>query len=381
LCCSGFAAWLSELFNHSAWFWMRLMMRASEYGASLPGAFHRVPAPGFILTSALYLAIIGWGLRTSKTFRLASFGLAAFLGLVSAINGWIGRNDVIVTIIPMRGGHAIVIEQPGRTNKVMIDCGDEQSAAYVTRPFLESRGYSELAALVLTHGDVRHVGGARLIAEEFRVGAVFASKVRSRSPSYRRVLDWLQQRSGNLRRVAAGDVIAGLTVLHPAQDSSLTVADDNAIVLGGQLAGVQVLMLSDLGAEGQMALADRGGIRPGGIVITGLPSRGEALGEGLIAQVKPELVVVADANWPAYSRAPEQLRQRLGRLGVPVLDGSEVGAVTLRLRNGRWLASTMFRGGSKTWVLLDKSVDDNSGMENLFGPEEAEQRRGDRTLM
>ena len=130
-------------------------------------------------------------------------------------------------------------------------------------------------------------------------------------------------------------------MIHPARGESFAMADDNAIVLDGELGGVRLLLLSDLGPEGQAALIERGGPGRGGIVVTGLPSRGEPLSESLIEAVNPELVIVADSDWPAYERAGEAVRKRLGKSGVPVLYCSDVGTVTLRLKAGHWQFSTM----------------------------------------
>ena len=58
LICGDWARPLTVLFNHSSWFWMLLMVRLSEWFASLPGAWFYVPQPSLAL-SALYYLLLG----------------------------------------------------------------------------------------------------------------------------------------------------------------------------------------------------------------------------------------------------------------------------------------------------------------------------------
>lgn len=341
--CGAWVGWLSELFNWSAWFWMRLMMYLGENAARLPGAFFRVPKLEPTLTAAFYLALLASGIQgaNARAWRQKLFGAAVCSLLVFLSGLWCERNEVTVTVIPMNGGHAVVIDGPGRENDLLIDPGDERSAGYIVKPFLEACGYSTFPRMLLTHGDVRHVGGASLIADEFSVPIIFTGHSRSRSPSYRRMLARLEQQPTRWRKVAAGDTISGLQVLHPGKDESFAIADDNAVVLGGLLAGVQLLLLSDLGIEGQRALLERGEFQPGGIVVTGLPSRGEALSDDLLKALQAQLVIVADSEQPSYARASDNFRHRLAKHGIRAVYCSDVGSVTLRLQNGHFRVRTM----------------------------------------
>ena len=116
------------------------------------------------------------------------------------------------------------------------------------------------------------------------------------------------------------------------------------MVLQGLVGGVRFLFLSDLGPAGQAALLERGRLEQGGIVVAGLPSRGEPLRDELIEAVRPELIVVADADWPMRERAGEALRERLAKWGARVLYTSDIGTVTLRMKNGQWQVRTMNSG-------------------------------------
>ena len=96
-----------------------------------------------------------------------------------------------------------------------------------------------------------------------------------------------------------------------------------------------MLLLGTLGRPGQEALLQRHPELRADIVVTGLPQRGEAVSDALIEQLRPRAIVIADSDYPATTRASPALHARLGQYHIPILYGREVGAVTLRLRNGQ----------------------------------------------
>jgi hypothetical protein len=75
-------------------------------------------------------------------------------------------------------------------------------------------------------------------------------------------------------------------------------------------------------------------------VIAGLPARDEPLCEPLLDLLRPRVIVMADAKFPASRRAPAKLRQRLARRGARVVYGRDNGALTLELTPGGWSLRT-----------------------------------------
>jgi competence protein ComEC len=269
--------------------------------------------------------------------------------LASSIAGgwWSSRHTVTLTVLALRSGAALFVDAPGRHNDLLLDCGDEGSVKNSVGPFLQAQGVNRLACLAVTHGDIRHVGGAETTLKAFRVHRVAVSGAPSRSPSYRRLLHSLDTRPERRAWVHAGDGLAGWTVLHPAQGESHPQADDNVLVLGGTVEQVRVLLLGDLGTAGQAALLRRGTDLRADIVVVGLPARGEPLSEALMAAIQPRLIVLQDAEYPVSERAGPKLIARLERHGIPICSASTDGTITLRLSAGHWEARAM-RGRSVT---------------------------------
>jgi beta-lactamase superfamily II metal-dependent hydrolase len=128
---------------------------------------------------------------------------------------------------------------------------------------------------------------------------------------------------------ASIEAMAGWDVLHPAPTDRFTTADDNAVVLRGTLGGVRVLLLSDLGRQGQRALLERTADLGADLVVAGLPREGEPLGPALLERINPQLIVVASAEYPAPERVKPATRERLRATGKTVLFAEELGTIQL----------------------------------------------------
>jgi ComEC/Rec2-related protein len=339
LFCGNWLPGLTELFNHSAWFWMTTISHLCDWARQLPAAWFYVPAPtigGMALYYALLVGLLsGWLTAPARRRWLAVAGGLLCVG--GAALWLVGRQNVQITLLPLEGGAAHFIDAPGRGRDLLIDCGNAERAERVLKPFLGAQGVNRLSWVVFSHGDVRHVGGAELIQETFRPRRVATSAARFRSPAYRSALARLAGSPEQWVRLHPGDTVAGWRVLHPSETDAAPLADDKALVMRADFYGHRVLLLSDLGKTGQAALLARGEDLRADIVVTGLPRQSEPLADALLEAIHPRLIIVTDAPFPAAERAGKLLRERLAKQGVPVIYTSDTGAATLLLRPGRWL--------------------------------------------
>ena len=329
-------AWLpaaSELFNHAGWLFMLAMIWFSQWCAHLPLGFFYVPAPPVWLClvwfAALFPLLSGWALtRERRRWSLPAYAVIS-VGVVAW--AWAGRSEIRLDVLPLSGGHAVWMSGPARGDQLLVDCGDSRSVEFVTIPFLRSRGVNRLDQLLLTHGDVRHIGGATNLFQAVNPTTVFKSPLRFRSVVYRSV----ERQSRHFVPVADGDHVGRWTVLHPAATDQFAQADDGSVVLSADLYGTRVLLLSDLGRPGQDVLLKRHPEIRADIVITGLPAVGEPVVDVLLEQLRPRLIIIADAELPATQRASPQLRERLARHKISVLYCRDSGAITLLLKPGK----------------------------------------------
>jgi ComEC/Rec2-related protein len=327
----------AEWFNHTAWLAMWLMIRISQWAAQLPGGCFHIGTPG-ILGFALYYALLvaamaGWLLK--PRIRVWTAAGLALLFLAWLVPKLASPPSTRLTVLPL-GGAAICVDAPGTKNDLLIDCGNRNSAEFVLKPFLRSQGLNRFAGLVLTHGDVNHVGGGGFILDQFRVHETLSGPIEFRSASYRELQKRLQLTHGSVRTLEREAALGPWRVLHPEKTDRFSQADDGALVLHAQLGGARVLLLSDLGKPGQNALLSRYPDLRADIVVSGIPMQGEPLAEGLLDVLRPQAILVADSLYPAAARASHRLRERLETRGLPVFYTSERGALTVVLRGKDW---------------------------------------------
>ena len=331
---------LCELFNHAAWFFMWLMIRASEWFAALPGAWCYVRAPSSLQFALYYGTLIsltaGW-LAKPRLRVWVGAGLL-LLGLACAGQWLAMRPETRVTVLPLRGGHAVFCAAPESADVFLRDCGDDSATQFVTQPFLKHEGVNRLPAFLLSHGDVRQIGGATNILCNFPPRQLITSPLRFRSPNYRSLFDGESAGRPPHRVVQRGERLGHWQVLHPDAGDAFSQADDNALVLHGDFGGVRLLLLSDLGRRGQELLRQRYPDLRADIIVTGLPTQGEPLHDSLIQLFQPRLIILADSEFPATRRAPPRLRERLAGTRIPTFYTRETSAVQIRLRHGKFTA-------------------------------------------
>ena len=339
LACGDMLPAIGELFNHSAWLSMTLMCKLSEACSDLPGAWRNVAPPTPLASGLYYMMLTGlFNLRVIRGHRARAWAAAALVfGGCALAAAMIPTTTAKITVFALRGGGCVFIDAPGRSEDLLIDCGDEHNARSVVTPFLRSQGQNRLANVALTHGDTMHSGGYREISRAFPIQNLIYNPVPSRSPSYRKIIGNL---SPNAHSGVNGATFGNWRILHPHENDGFPSGDDNAMVLLSEFQGLRALFLSDLGDEGQKTLYQRHPDLRADILIASLPARGTPLKNGLVSAVDPALIIVADAAGRTIGRAPPELRARLAALRTPVIYTSDSGAVTIEISKPGWRVRT-----------------------------------------
>ncbi len=322
-------AWLpglAGLFNNTTWALMKFIIWFSRWAAQWPAGNCNLAAPCagacLLYYAVLLLAATGWIFRSRHKWAVSSGLLAVGLGV--AAHWALGWRTARLDLLPVNG--VPVVFAAGE--KLLVDCGSEESARNLLKPFLCAQGVNRLDGLCLAVGRSGYFGGARLILADFPAAGIFTGATQDRSPAFRNLTAELRQTKGWLA-VKDGGQFDGWRVLHPGPSDHFAQADDNAVVLAREFNGHSVLLLPALGRDGQEALMRRHPDLRAEIVIAGLPARDEPLCEPLLDQLRPRLIVIADAKFPATRRAPAALRQRLARRAARVVYGRDNGALTL----------------------------------------------------
>jgi len=328
----------TELFNHAGWFLMECIRVSSEWFADWPKAFYYVSAPTvftiFYYYAVLLLAVTGWLFKP----ELRKWKFAA-VGLLTCCWCWQAYEDSLSTrlnVLSLNGGNAIYAHGNGIKKGLLIDCGTTNEVNLVTKSFLRAQGVNRLPGLMLTHGDLHQMGGAKVVRELFSVDTVYASPLRFRSAAYRNTLKEFEGVPGLLQTVSRNEQVGPWTILHPDAEDQFGRADDGAIVLTGSFYGTRILLLSDLGRSGQDTLVARYPSLKADVVVTGIPAGSEPLCDPLLDAIQPRVIIVTDSEYPVNARAAARVRRRLGKSKVPVIYMRFSGSVTIEFREGEF---------------------------------------------
>jgi ComEC/Rec2-related protein len=343
LICGTWLPAATELFNNAAWFLMAAMTAVSEWFTKIPGAYIYVRAPSWMWVGIYYGAVIvalnGWlKLRSGKIFATAAAVLVAIIYFAQWEKS---RANTELTVLPLDGGHAVFINGAGYHNQWLVDSGNAGAVNFTLTPFLRAQGVNKIPRLVLTEGDAKNCGGATLLGQIFGVGELWTSSVHFRSGIYNQTLDSFAKQSSSRRIFNYGDTNGGWHVLWPAGTNDLTRADDNALVLLGNFSGTKVLLLSDLSLVGQSALMAATNDLHADIVIAGLPTASEPLGNALADAIHPGVIVIADSDYPPMRHASRKLKDRLEQRDAPVIYTRDSGAVKIVINQTGWKLSAM----------------------------------------
>jgi len=245
---SRLAAWAAA--------WLELVARLV---ASLPSA--QIGATtSLALAAGIALVVLAWRheLRRSRTRGPAAvLGLVA-VGAVLAVAGWTALRPapvwdqpagLRVTFLDVGQGDSVLLETPSA--RVLVDQGPPEAdvAGQLTR-----MGIRSLSALVLTHPQRDHVGGAADVIRQLGVGAVLDPGLAATGPEREEAVAAARERRVRLHVVRAGSEFkAGGLVLRalwppdpgsPAEDPNL-----NALVLVATYGETDVLLTADAESE------------------------------------------------------------------------------------------------------------------------------------
>jgi competence protein ComEC len=237
--------------------------------ARLPGALRPIAdAPGPWLAAFGALNLTAVALLRAEKFRLGC-AVAAALAAAESARPFLskpGPGEARLTFLAVGHGDAAVLELPGAV--LLIDAGDSpRIAEQILLPFLRHRGIARLDAVLITHPDRDHYGGAAGLLDGIPVGFVLGPpEPEEKSASWdclrrranARGVAWKEGRAG--QRVYAGPGVAlwmlgpGESLAHPLRGGD---KNDRSLVAWLRIDREPgVLFTGDIEAAGQRALAE-----------------------------------------------------------------------------------------------------------------------------
>jgi competence protein ComEC len=295
------------------------------------------------VAAAMWLARrprIGARARRSLTVVYVCAGVVAWPLLLSMQ----GRGTVEVLMIDVGQGDAIALRSP-RGRWVLVDTGpasaDADPMAHAVVRALESHGVRRLEALVLTHPDLDHIGGATAVLASFEVGVVLDPGLPAGKEAFVGALELAATRRVPWRAARAGDHIdidgLWLDVLYPDTDLPPD-AETNAssIVLHASWGRFDALLSGDAYKDVDRLLAPML-TEPVEVLKVGHHGSDTSTDPLLLEHARPALALISVGRSNRYGHPAPEVLDRLLRSGAEIHRTDREGTVSVLGRpDGRW---------------------------------------------
>ncbi len=326
--------------------------RLATLGAAVPlGHLRGDAGVPFALPWIVLLVIAAWWATVRPTWsvvgrRLALAGAcASWLGL--GVAHWPARHEAGLTmyVLAVGQGDAIALRTPGG-RWLLVDAGPRAGGVDAGRrvvvPFLRRHGVRTLDALVLTHGDADHLGGAPAVVDALRPALVLEPGQPLGTALYLEHLAAVDRAGGRWQAARAGDLLevddVRIEVLHPdaAWIARELRPNENSIVLRVRFGAFDALLTGDIGWPAESALVARVG--PVEVLKVGHHGSAGSTTPPWLAAVRPMAAIVSvGAN--RYGHPAPVVLERLTAVGTTIYRTDRGGTVTIR-SDGRYFAVT-----------------------------------------
>jgi competence protein ComEC len=181
-----------------------------------------------------------------------------------------------VTFIDVGQGDSILIKLPYNRGNYLIDTGGTTSFTTegwkqkkqkfevgqdVLVPYLKGKGIAKLDMLILTHGDMDHIGGSLSLLKEIKVKRILLPYITAEKSSVEKeLIEVAKKQNIEISYVYEGfswKVHESKFVILAPSKNFLGEKNDGSIVLSANIAGVSWLFTGDLGKEGEELLIEK----------------------------------------------------------------------------------------------------------------------------
>jgi competence protein ComEC len=339
---------LGRMFADGAGVALDLLGWVAARAAELPWGHAEVSPPQWWIWAGAGLAAflaLDASVRLRERVRwTVALGAACAAFLVLPVVAARPASGLEIHFLDVGQGDAVALRTPG-DRWVLIDAGPraERYDAGERRvlPFLRAHRARRLEALILTHPDADHIGGARAVLEGMEVKWLIEPGLPVGKPLYLETLraaearrvPWAAARAGRALRLDGVE----LELLWPGESSLDATVEANEIsaVVRLRYGQFTALLTGDVGAGVEEELAARHGEALRAVVLkAGHHGSRTSTSEALLDAVRPEMVVVSAGRRNRYGHPAPEVLARLRKRGIAVARTDGEGTVSLRVEAG-----------------------------------------------
>jgi len=320
----------------------------AAFSADLPygnGPIARPPWWTWTVAGAGGLAAVRWNRDRGKRLRwITGVGAALTVLVIWPLLPLDRADGLEVHFLDVGQGDAIAIKTPeGRW--IVVDTGpasaDFNAGERRVVPFLRSQGVRRLEALILTHPDLDHIGGAAALLSAIPVNFVFEPGMAVGRSAYLDFLRAVEREGTQWRAARAGRSMEldGVRVdfLWPDPETVDGAIDANQIsaVMRVSYGAFALLLTGDAGTDvEQLLVARHEDALRSSILKLGHHGSETSTADALLDVVRPDLAVVSAGRRNRYGHPAPSVMERVVTRQIPVARTDQEGTVSILVSEG-----------------------------------------------
>jgi competence protein ComEC len=320
----------------------------------------RVPPPPWWLVGVYYL--VWFGLRAQRRSAKAAATIGWILTTALIVSGTASlprhddRKQLRLTVFDVGQGDGMLLEAPDGPT-LMVDTGGMpfggsgfDIGSRVLEPALWARGVRSVSAMLLTHGDPDHAGGAPTLLADFGIEELWEGIPVRRNATLRQIHAIAHQFHVAPRTLHAGQQQrfgdATIRVLHPEKPDweRQKVRNDDSVVIEVRYGDVALLLTGDIGADVERQILSK--LSPARIRILKVAHHGSRTSSSaaLLEAWRPHIAVISCGRGNRFGHPAPEVVERLAAIGARVYRTDRDGEITLST-DGRTVNAKTFVGG------------------------------------
>ena len=308
---------------------IRYILRLSGVLAKIPfAAIYTCSVYAVVWLIAAYGILAVWA-ASRKRCRLRILLPALALTLAGAmICAAVPKADMTVKVFDVGQGQCILLQNGAQT--VLVDCGGDEGEydGEDTARELLSSGIFRIDALILTHYDADHSGGAAQLLERVGVERIVLPKLPDEEPLLKELLRSAEDKQIETVYITGKTVYpfgSGSLTLYPPPDAEAYNASLSALMSDGEY---DILITGDLNSAGEAALLAQYDLPDLEVLVAGHHGSKYSTNARLLRQTTPELVLISVGE-NSYGHPSQEVLDRIAAIGAAVLRTDENGDITI----------------------------------------------------
>lgn len=309
--------------------------------------------PTSLLLIIYYVVIIYFFITWENKNHKASFQKGVALLLLVSCYHWVSPfllNEGKITMIDVGQGDSILIELPYRKAVYLIDTGGAvpfseenwqkrknrfEVGPDIITPLLKAKGIRTIDKIILTHGDLDHIGGTEAVIQNFNVKQIIVGRgqsANSNSVEEGTLCTLIKEKKIKLMAVKNGDFwkIGRFAFYVVGPSGKADNKNDGSIVLYTALGGERWLFTGDLEKKGERNLLEQYPNIKVDVLKVGHHGSLTSTSKSFIDQISPNVALISVGKHNRFGHPHPDVIELLEKQHITILRTDENGAITYK---------------------------------------------------